>query len=127
MRIGARIRSVREVRRISVEALAKLAGMRVQFLKDIESGRVETVHSRTVQKLSDHLDVPFEFLLSGDKSRLPRSDRAGRHFLIQILISCLTYGVSILALCCIMALVAFAVINLARTDSPRICEAGVVE
>lgn len=60
-RKGDRLRDAREARKMSTHSLAKLAGIREQFLIDIEDSRKEC-HTRTLQKLADILGVRLEFL-----------------------------------------------------------------
>lgn len=67
--VGKRIRSVREERNISIEALSNLTGFEVSRLKDIESGK-EKPQLGTVMKLSKALDSAVGRILSGTGTKL---------------------------------------------------------
>ena len=84
MRIGTRIRIAREKLGITQAALAQACMMRVEFLQDIEAGRVQKLHWFTIRKISDHLGLPLDFLLRGDKSELPTGSVHKQPWLMRV-------------------------------------------
>ncbi len=67
--IGARIRSIREEKGVSLEELSKLTGFEVAFLAGIEKGDVQP-QLGTLIKLSKALDSAFGRLVSGTGEKL---------------------------------------------------------
>jgi transcriptional regulator with XRE-family HTH domain len=67
--IGERIRNLREAKNLSLEALSKLTGFEIEFLKDIESDKAQP-QLGTAIKLSKALDSAFGRLVSGVGNKL---------------------------------------------------------
>jgi transcriptional regulator with XRE-family HTH domain len=67
--IGARVRSIREEKGLSLEELSQLTGFAVDLLADIEQNRVQP-QLGTIIKLSKALDSAFGRLVSGVGDRL---------------------------------------------------------
>jgi transcriptional regulator with XRE-family HTH domain len=74
--IGARIRGIREEKRVSLEELSKLTGFEVNFLAAIEKGEVQP-QLGTMIKLSKALDSAFGRLVSGTGDKLYSITRKG--------------------------------------------------
>jgi transcriptional regulator with XRE-family HTH domain len=67
--IGERIRNLREGKKLSLEELSKLTGFEIEFLKDIESDKVQP-QLGTAIKLSKALDSAFGRIVSGVGDKL---------------------------------------------------------
>jgi transcriptional regulator with XRE-family HTH domain len=67
--IGARIKTIREEKGISLQDLSKLTGFEVEALSDIESNRFQP-QLGTIIKLSKALDSAFGRIVSGVGSKL---------------------------------------------------------
>jgi transcriptional regulator with XRE-family HTH domain len=67
--IGARIRAIREEKKVSLEELAKLTGFDVPFLSGIETNRVQP-QLGTLIRLSKALDSAFGRLVAGGGDKL---------------------------------------------------------
>ena len=67
--IGARIRSIREEKGLSLDELSKMTGFAVNLLQDIEQNQVKP-QLGTIIKLSKALDSAFGRLVSGIGDRL---------------------------------------------------------
>jgi transcriptional regulator with XRE-family HTH domain len=65
---GEMIRDFREQRGMTPEELALAAGMRPQYLLQIESGEIHRVHTFTYQKLADALHVTLGMVLGQELS-----------------------------------------------------------
>jgi transcriptional regulator with XRE-family HTH domain len=76
--IGARIRVIREEKRVSLEELSKLTGFEVKFLAAIETGGIQP-QLGTMIKLSKALDSAFGRLVSGTGEKLYSITRKGEH------------------------------------------------
>jgi transcriptional regulator with XRE-family HTH domain len=76
--IGARIRVIREEKRVSLEELSKLTGFEVNFLAAIETGGVQP-QLGTMIKLSKALDSAFGRLISGTGDKLYSITRKSEH------------------------------------------------
>jgi transcriptional regulator with XRE-family HTH domain len=76
--IGARIRVIREEKRVSLEELSKLTGFEVNFLAAIETGGVQP-QLGTMIKLSKALDSAFGRLVSGTGDKLYSITRKSEH------------------------------------------------
>ena len=67
--IGERIRNLREEKKLSIEELSKLTGFETEFLKDIESNKVQPQLGTSI-KLSKALDSAFGRIVSGVGNKL---------------------------------------------------------
>ena len=67
--IGERIRNLREEKKLTVEELSKLTGFEIDFLKDIESNKVQPQLGTSI-KLSKALDSAFGRIVSGIGNKL---------------------------------------------------------
>ncbi len=62
MRVGERVKMIRESRNLSTTKLAKMAGMAQSTLRDLELGKT-TATEKTIEKLSKALNVPVPELV----------------------------------------------------------------
>ena len=67
--IGERIHTLREEKKLSIEDLSKLTGFEIDFLKDIESNKVQPQLGTSI-RLSKALDSAFGRIVSGVGKKL---------------------------------------------------------
>jgi transcriptional regulator with XRE-family HTH domain len=80
--IGARIRSVREEKGISLEELSRLTGFDIEMLDNIEANRLQP-QLGTLIRLSKALDSAFGRIVSGVGDKLYAITRKGEHKVIS--------------------------------------------
>lgn len=73
---GETIRSARESRGLSQEAVAKAAKISQQSYSDIEADITKSPRRVILERISKMLDIPFESLLLGDDWREPIPEEA---------------------------------------------------
>jgi len=96
--LGSRIRDLREDAGISSMDLAKLCGLRHQYLLSIEEGTLRFVHPRTMDKIADALGVSYDDLVQEQEQAETDSvdeevAEPYRLFVSLVLHGCLSLGV----------------------------------
>jgi transcriptional regulator with XRE-family HTH domain len=71
---GPRIRALRRRRFLSIEELARLAGVSPYTVQSLETGRRQAI-ARTILRLSDALKVPPAELVLEDEPEIPAPER----------------------------------------------------
>jgi transcriptional regulator with XRE-family HTH domain len=80
--IGARIRSIREEKGISVKDLSRLTGFDIEMLDNIEANRIQP-QLGTLIRLSKALDSAFGRIVSGVGDKLYSITRKGEHKVVS--------------------------------------------
>jgi len=62
--LGDNIRKIRKSKKISINKLSELSGVSLGYLSDLENNKVTNPTINTLDKLSEVLKVPLEFLVS---------------------------------------------------------------
>jgi HTH-type transcriptional regulator, competence development regulator len=73
--LGERLREVRELKGLSLAAIAKPAGMSPTALQKLERGEVESPSPHRLHKLAEVLDVSYTDLMELAGYIVPREDR----------------------------------------------------
>lgn len=85
MKIGARVKSLRSLRGLSQNELAKRAGVTQATLSRLESGISDTIRGDTAIRLAQVLGTSLDYLM-GDREKSIPSDFLGRDPEVDVLV-----------------------------------------